>query len=124
MIDDIPPHLRPSYDRAIEAIADAATARIRSEKSRNGDWDTRIEVTDELWDKIAALPTSSAELRVYAERVAAGECRWDEVEYQARPVPQEVAEIKNSGLYRWFSHPTPLREPEDEEAGPYEIKWE
>ncbi|MFI6432211.1 hypothetical protein [Rhodococcus oryzae] len=124
MTDDIPSHLRAAYDRVMDAVADAATARIRSEKQRSGDWDTHTEVTDDLMEEIAALPTSSPELRIYASRVASGECRWCEIEYRARPIPAEVAEIKNSGHFRWFPHMTPPLATEDEDPGPYEIEWE
>lgn len=124
MIDDIPPHLRSAYDRVMGAVADAATVRIRSEKQRSGDWDMRLEVTEAMMDRIAALPASSPAIRAYATRVAAGECGWHEIEYRARPIPPEVDEIKDCGQYIWFPHATQSPEPEEDRAGPYEIKWE
>ncbi|MCD2108102.1 hypothetical protein O4214_25335 [Rhodococcus erythropolis] len=60
--------------KAAAAVDDAA---IKLDRVTEGDWDSRIDVTDHLLNFLAGRPEASAELRHYATRVAAGECRWE-----------------------------------------------
>ncbi|MCX5042097.1 hypothetical protein OG921_02675 [Aldersonia sp. NBC_00410] len=58
-------------------------------------------VTEEYMADLAAMPIASPELRDFAERVAAGECHWSDIEVLARPLPHEVAELKESPNFVW-----------------------
>jgi hypothetical protein len=70
---------------------------------------------------IASLPGASAELKAYAERVGAGESRWNEIETLSVPVPPEVAELKRDPMLIWFPASGPST-PDDEL--PYRIPWQ
>ncbi|MFD1815784.1 hypothetical protein [Rhodococcus gannanensis] len=126
MTDDIPPFLRSAYGRLRDAIDDAESARIRAAKFRQGDWDKRIDVTDAIMERTAGLDDASPAIRAYAARVAAGECRWYEIESRSNPVPPEVDFFKNSPIYRWYPNatPPPALEPDFDEPEPYRIPWE
>ncbi|MDH6283670.1 hypothetical protein [Prescottella agglutinans] len=124
MIDDIPPHLRAAYNRLMSTADDLATARIRAEKQRSGDWDTRTEVDDAIMDELAVMPSASNELRAYATRVATGECRWNEIEWRAAVVPPEIVELQRSARFVWFRNPTPRPTPVEEDETPFRFQWE
>ncbi|RDI18497.1 hypothetical protein DEU38_12065 [Rhodococcus sp. AG1013] len=124
MIDGIPPHLRSAYDRLMNSADSLATERIRAERQRHGDWDTRTEIDDAFMDRLAAMPDVSDELRAYAARVAAGECRWEEIEWRAAAVPPEIAELRQSRHFVWFRNPTPRPTPVEEDEAPYRFQWE
>ncbi len=106
----------PNLDPAVEALVrgvmsavdDLRTARIQLE---NLDVSALLhevtEVTEEFMSNLAAAPGASPALRAYAERVRVGECRWCDIEQLARPVPPEVAELKNSPQFEWKWNPEP-----------------
>jgi hypothetical protein len=106
----------PNLDPAVEALVrnvmnavdDLRTARIRLE---NLDVSALLheatEVTDEFMSNLAAAPGASSALQAYAARVREGECLWRDIELLARPVPPEVAELKNSPQFVWKWDPEP-----------------
>ncbi|MGW6659102.1 hypothetical protein [Rhodococcus sp. NPDC055024] len=122
MNSEIPPELRSSYDKIMKAAAAVADAAIKLDRVTDGDWDSRIDVTDHLLNFLADRPEASPELRHYAARVAAGECRWEQIESQLRALPAELVELKNSPRFIWFSAP-PISDG-DEDYEPYRIPWE
>ncbi|MEV6223260.1 hypothetical protein AB0M13_16555 [Nocardia fluminea] len=107
----------PDLDAEVEAFArkvmDAAdnlrTATIRL-TSINVDelFESATEVTEEFISMVAGMDTASPALKAYAARVAAGECRWCDIETLARPVPPEVAEMKSlprEFIWKWTPEP-------------------
>lgn len=122
MSSDVPPELRSIYNKIMNAAAQVETAAIRLDRVSNGDWDSRTDVTDELMDALAAKEGASPELRQYAERVANGECRWDQIESRVKVLPIEVIELKQSPRVIWY--PTPPKPVVDEYYEPYRIPWE
>ncbi|NKY29502.1 Histone-lysine N-methyltransferase [Nocardia gamkensis] len=106
----------PNLDATVEALVrdvmsavdDLRTARIQLE---NLDVHALLhevtEVTEEFMSNLAAAPGASAALQDYAERVREGEYRWCDIEQLARPVPPEVAELKNSPQFEWKWNPEP-----------------
>lgn len=58
-------------------------------------------VTDEFMSMTASTPYASPELRAYAQRVAAGEGKWSDIEVLANPLPHEVTELKESPNFVW-----------------------
>ncbi|WP_245550806.1 hypothetical protein [Nocardia paucivorans] len=115
MLDD--PNLDPEVEamarRVLNAADDLETASLRVERTVLEDlWRDPILVNEGLMSALAAIPNASPELKAYAARVEAGECRWPEIELMARPVPPEVAELKNSPSYAWtWDIPEPVAEP-------------
>lgn len=106
----------PDIDPAVEAIARkvmAAVDNLRTATIRLASVDVEqlfdgpTEVTEEFMAVVAGMDTASAALRTYAARVAAGECRWRDIEALANPVPPEVAEMKNSSQFIWTWTPEP-----------------
>ncbi|OYD67880.1 hypothetical protein [Rhodococcus sp. OK302] len=122
MSSDVPPELRSIYNKIMNAAAQVDTAAIRLDRVSNGDWDPRTDVTDELMDALAAKEGASPELRQYAERVANGECRWDQIESRVKVLPIEVIELKQSPRVIWY--PAPPKPVVDEYYDPYRIPWE
>jgi hypothetical protein len=104
MFDD--PNLEPGVESMARRVLAAAerleTASLRVERTVLEDlWSDPVPVTEELMASVASVPNASPELRHYSARVEAGECRWQDIEQFARPVPPEVAELKNSPSYIW-----------------------
>ncbi|NMM85993.1 hypothetical protein B2J88_16735 [Rhodococcus sp. SRB_17] len=113
MSSDVPPELRSIYNKIMN---------VRLDRVSNGDWDPRTDVTDELMDALAAKEGASPELRKYAERVANGEGRWDQIESRVKVLPIEVIELKQSPRVIWY--PAPPKPVVDEYYDPYRIPWE
>ena len=104
MFDD--PNLDQGVENMARRVLAAAerleTASLRVERTNFEDlWSEPVPVTEGLMGAVASMPNSSAELKSYAARVEAGECVWSDIERIARPVPPEVAELKNSPSYSW-----------------------
>ncbi|MEV0945340.1 hypothetical protein [Rhodococcus sp. NPDC049939] len=104
--------LDPSVETAFRKLSDAAdrleTVRIRTERTVIADLvNEPTPVTEGLMFELASMPNSSPELRAYAARVDSGECTWREIEQRARPVPPEVAELKDSPYFTWPWAPAP-----------------
>lgn len=131
MFDD--PNLDPGVEamacRVLTAAQRLETASLRVEHTVFEDlWNEPVPVSEELMASLAAMPNASPELRHYGARVEAGECRWPDIEQFARPVPPEVAELKNSPSYVWIWGPpgsapeTPMPRPiarrDDNVVGP------
>lgn len=112
------PNLDPDVEALVRnvmgAVDEVRTARIRLE---NVDVPAVLheptEVTQEFMSDLAASEVASPALRAYADRVRNGECFWWEIEVRARPVPPEVADLKNSPnfLWRWNPEPPPVENP-------------
>lgn len=119
---EVPPELRGGYDKIMKAAAAVDDAAIKLDRVTDGDWDSRIDVTDHLLNFLTGGPKASAELRHYATRVAGGECRWEQIESQLRALPAELVELKDSPRFIWFSAP-PIADV-DEDYEPYRIPWE
>lgn len=124
MNDEVPPHLRAAYNRVMVSADSLATERMRAEKQRHGDWDTRIEIDDAFMDELAAMPSVSNELLAYAARVATRECRWDEIEWRATVLPPEVVELRQSRNFVWFRNAGPRLAPAEEDEIPFRFQWE
>lgn len=122
MNSDVPPGLRSIYNKVTNAAAQVETAAIRLDRVSNGDQDPRVDATDELMNALAAKEGASPELRQYAERVANGECRWDQIESRMKILPIQVIELKQSPRVIWF--PAPPKPVVDEYYEPYRIPWE
>lgn len=107
----------PNLDAEVEAFArkvmdaadDLRTATIRlTSLDVEQLFDSATEVTEEFISMVAGMDTASPALKAYAERVAAGECRWCDIETLARPVPPEVAEMKSlpqEFIWKWTPEP-------------------
>lgn len=125
MMEDLDPNIERAYRRLMDASDKLAGVRIRSERERNGDWDTRRDVDDAMMNQLAEAPDASPELKSYARRVAAGICEWRDIDELANPVPVEVWKIKHSPLFRWYPARTvPVQEAVRDEDEPYRIPWE
>ncbi|UFS95472.1 hypothetical protein [Nocardia huaxiensis] len=106
----------PDLDPAVEALVrdvmgavdDLRTARMRLE---NLDIQSMLneptEVTAEFMSILAASEGASPALQAYAERVRNGECHWRDIELLARPIPPEIADLKNSPQFVWNWNPEP-----------------
>ncbi|WP_410872289.1 hypothetical protein [Nocardia sp. A7] len=111
----------PDLDAEVEAFArkvmDAAdnlrTATIRLTSIDVDElFNSATEVTEEFISMVAGMDTASPALKAYADRVAAGECRWCDIETLARPVPPEVAEMKSLPQeFTWKWAPEPPQAP-------------
>ncbi|MBF6127824.1 hypothetical protein [Nocardia brasiliensis] len=110
----------PDLDPEVEAIARkvmAAVDNLRTATIRLADinidalFDGATEVNEEFITMVAGMDTASPALKAYAARVAAGECRWSDIETLANPVPPEVAEMKGSPEFIWRWSPEPPAEP-------------
>lgn len=110
----------PDIDPAVDAIARKvmqAVDNLRTATIRLADIDVEelfggpTEVTEEFISLVAGMDTASPALKVYAERVAGGECQWRDIETLANPVPPEVAEMKNSPQFIWTWTPEPPQAP-------------
>ena len=88
---DVPSHLDGPLDRIHRAVTDLDTAVIRAQRFAGAN--RCIQVDDAVMEQLAASSDASPALRQYASRVAAGQCRWSEIEAVAHPVPPEVAEL-------------------------------
>ncbi|MET4047306.1 hypothetical protein BJD99_08640 [Rhodococcus sp. 1163] len=113
--------LRQALRKMSDALDRMAQTRAQVESTPLPSFDQPRTVTGSMMYDIASLPGASAELRAYAARVGAGECRWDEIETLSRPVPPEVEELKRDPLSIWFAPPPTL--PADDEK-PYTIPWQ
>ena len=121
---EVPPHLDSPLRRIHQAVTDLEAAVIRARRFAGADRDRRIEVDDALMEQLAATADASPELRLYASRVAAGQCRWSEIEVTARPVPPEVAELKTNPRIRWFPEPPRTSPAAGQEWESYRIPWQ
>lgn len=111
--DAAPHHLR-AFHRLMGAVDALATLRMRSENTTIDEL-CAVPVTDEFMNRIAASPTASVALQIYAHRVASGEARWNDIELWATPVPPEVVELKASPRHEWLYRPVPRRTPPPDE---------
>ncbi|MFI5720982.1 hypothetical protein [Nocardia sp. NPDC051750] len=99
---DLDPKLEAVARRVLNAVGDLETARLRLERTELAElWSEPIPVTEGLLQRMADSPASSPELKAYAMRVAAGECRWCDIERLAMPLPPEVPELKALPAYEW-----------------------
>jgi hypothetical protein len=99
---DVDPDIEQAYRRLMDRADDLETARLRAERlDVHALMSEPTLVTEEFMSQLATMPHSSPELRAFAERVYSGECRWSEIESSARPVPPEVAELKDSPNFAW-----------------------
>ncbi|CAM4242294.1 hypothetical protein NONI108955_16355 [Nocardia ninae] len=110
------PDLDPQVDaiarKVMDAVDNLRTATIRlSNIDVDELFDSPTEVSEEFIAMVAGMDTASPALKAYAERVSTGECRWRDIETLARPVPPEVAEMKNSPLFIWPWTPEPPQQP-------------
>ncbi|WP_024803406.1 hypothetical protein [Nocardia sp. BMG51109] len=97
---DVDVHYHSAFQRLMGALDSLATKRIHSQNTTVDELCV-VPVTDELMTQLAASPTASMALRLYAQRVASGEARWNDIELWAVPVPPEVGELKASQRYEW-----------------------
>lgn len=107
-----------AYNRLMNSCADLETARRRVESTAVASGRKNRLITAELLARLAASPRSSIALRDYAARVDAGECAWNRVELDARPVPLEVAELKADPHVEWPHNWPPV------DGEPYRIDWQ
>lgn len=107
-----------AYNRLLDSCAHLETARRRVESTAVASGRKNRLVTAELLIRLAASSRASDALRDYAARVATGECEWNRIELDARPVPDEVAELKTDPHVEW-----PPDWPLSEEV-PYRIDWQ
>ncbi|GAA5058987.1 hypothetical protein [Nocardia callitridis] len=99
---DLDPAVEEIAKKVMDAIDNLNTATIRlSNIDIDELFDGPTEVTEEFISMVAGMETASPALKVYAERVETGECRWAEIESMADPIPPEVAEMKSSPLFAW-----------------------
>jgi hypothetical protein len=99
---DLDPDIEQAFRRLMDRADDLETARLRAERlDVHALLSEPTLVTEEFMSDLARIPHASAELRAYAERVYSGECRWSEIETLARPLPTEVAELKDSPNFVW-----------------------
>ena len=120
MIDPDDPVLRQALRKMTDAFDRMAETRAQVDRTPPPTCAEQRVVDGSLLYDLASLPGASAELRAFAIRVGAGECRWDEIETLSRPVPPEVAELKGDPLLIWF----PTRRPPPENEEPYTIPWQ
>lgn len=120
------PTIETAFRRLMDASDKLASVRIRSEHERVGDWDTRRVVDDALMQRLAESNDASPELARYGRLVAAGHREWRDVDRLAVPIPPEVAQLKESSLFRWFPDRPNKRidEFDPEYTTPYRIPWE
>lgn len=99
---DLDPKIEAVARRVMNAVGDLETARLRLERTELTElWSEPIPVTEGLLQRMADSSASSPELKAYAMRVAAGECRWCDIERLARPLPPEVPELKSLPAFEW-----------------------
>ena len=112
--------LRQALRRMTDVFDRMAETRAQVQRTPLPSFDQpRVADSSMLYD-IASLPGASAALKAYAQRVGAGECRWDEIEILSVPVPPEVAEFKRDPLLIWFPASPP---PPPDNEQPYRIPW-
>ena len=113
--------LRQALSKATSVFDRMADTRARVGRTPLPSFDQPRQVDSSMMYDIASLPGASAELKAYAQRVGAGECRWDDIESLSVPVPAEIAQLKADSMLIWFpeSH-SALR---DDDA-PYRIPWQ
>ncbi|WP_336085289.1 hypothetical protein [Nocardia sp. SSK8] len=109
-VGDADPQQLRAFQRLMGAVDALSTLRIRSE-NMTVDELCAVPVTDDFMNRLAASPTASAALQAYAQRVAFGEARWNDIELWADPQPPEVAELKASPRHEWLYHPAPRPTP-------------
>ncbi|WP_446225572.1 hypothetical protein ACTWPB_11075 [Nocardia sp. IBHARD005] len=110
--DADPQHLR-AFQRLMGAVDSLASLRMRSENTTIEEL-CAVPVTDEFMNRLAASPTASVALQMYAQRVVLGEARWNDIELWANPVPPEVAQLKASPRYDWLYRPVAKPTPPNE----------
>ncbi|MEV0332141.1 hypothetical protein [Nocardia sp. NPDC050717] len=117
---DLDPTVEALARKVMDAVDNLRTATIRLASIDVDElFDGATEVTEEFMATIAGMDTASPALKAYAERVAAGECRWADIESMARPVPPEVAEMKGSPReFTWKWSPEPPQAPASEPNWP------
>ncbi|MFI5779014.1 hypothetical protein [Nocardia sp. NPDC051570] len=110
---DHEPDLDPTVEALVRdlmgAVDDLRTARIQLDNLDVAEiLHERTVVTEDFMSALADAEGASPALREYAARVRAGECRWPDIEYLARPIPPEVGDLEASPNYIWpWSHTTP-----------------
>ncbi|MBC7300848.1 MAG: hypothetical protein H5T78_07830 [Nocardia sp.] len=114
-IGDADPHHLRAFQRLMGQVDALATLRIRSENTTIDEL-CAVPVTDEFMNRLAASPTASVALQMYAQRVLSGGARWNDIELWANPVPPEVAELKASPRHEWLYCPVAKPTPPDEPA--------
>lgn len=114
------PLLRHALQKMTDAFSAMARTRAEVERTPIPSFDGPRTVDSSMMYDIASLPGASTELRAFAARVAAGECRWDQIDTLSRPVPREVADLKNDPNVIWFP-PSPPPSPDDAQ---YRIPWQ
>ncbi|QRE83103.1 hypothetical protein F1734_24595 [Rhodococcus ruber] len=119
---DVPSHLDGPLDRIHRAVTDLDTAVIRAQRFAGAN--RCIQVDDAVMEQLAASGEASPALRQYASRVAAGQCRWSEIEAVAHPVPPEVAELKANPRFRWFPASPRTTPAAGQDQEPYRIPWQ
>lgn len=121
MMESDDPVLRQALRKMTDIFDTMAETRARVQRTPLPSFDQPRMVDSSMMYDIASLPGASAELKAYAERVGAGECRWNEIETLSVPVPPEVAELKRDPMLIWFPASGPST-PDDEL--PYRIPWQ
>ncbi|QII04328.1 hypothetical protein BH93_02185 [Rhodococcoides fascians A25f] len=122
MIESLPPHARPAYDRLMASCGELEATRVRAlDTDLKAPAKTRT-VTTELLVRLSSSPRASADLIHYASRVASGDGSWERIEVDADPVPPEVEELKADPQIVWpLEWPTSTTEVLSQ---PYRIPWE
>lgn len=124
---DIEPDIEQAFRRLMDSADDLETARLRAERlDVHALFSEPTVVTEEFMAMLAGSQNASPELRVFAERVYAGECRWSEIELRARPLPPEVAELKASTNFFWewtAPPPRPATAPDDDDDYEPPTSW-
>ena len=99
---DLDPTVEALVNDVMSAVDDLQTACIRLE---NTDVSAILHettlVTEEFMFTLASADIASADLKLYADRVRDRECRWNDIEFMANPIPIEVAQLKASPEFIW-----------------------
>ncbi|WP_068275447.1 hypothetical protein [Aldersonia kunmingensis] len=124
---DLDPDIEQAYRRLMDRSDELATARLRVERlDVHAILSEPTLVTEEFMSNLASTEHASPELRNFADRVHSGECRWSEIEFRARPLPHEVAELKESPNFVWTwggpavtpPSPSPRQDADDDDYEP------
>ncbi|WP_228805191.1 hypothetical protein [Nocardia higoensis] len=115
---DLDPEVEIVARKVMDAVDNLRTATARLARIDIDElFDGPTEVTEEFISMVAGMDSASPALKVYAERVGNGECRWCDIESSADPVPPEVTEMKSSPLFIWNWTPESPHTPTSPPAG-------
>ncbi|MDJ0359734.1 hypothetical protein [Rhodococcus sp. H29-C3] len=117
MTDD--PAMSAARDRVLDSLNRLDAARRHAVSVTIGASTTRHAVTAKFLARLAESTHASPELREFSRRVSAKDTTWDRLEFDAKPIPAEVRELRADLSVDW-----PGNWPLQTEEQPFRIEWQ